>query len=140
MDSKETFDEFLKEISKIVNECERREEDANFKVCESLVKKINTLENALSLIVVAVKAGHKSNCSLTEIEIGDLLSNLKKLKLIWINKKSEQEKVPVAADFCRYAAPKENTSTKGRPKYIIDLDYVLTLRQDSFKLKRIAVN
>ena len=85
----DAFIEFLHQISKIVNECERREKDANLIVTKSIVKKLQTMENSMGLMNIAVSSGHKSTSQLIPSEIEELLKNMKQITLYWVEKRDE---------------------------------------------------
>ena len=103
------------------------------------MKKLHTMSNALNLMIVALNSGHKSSCQLNTNEMRELLDNVNKLEEYWLQKcdcqKKSEHQFP---DFSRYAAQKQRSLGKGRPKFEINIEYFLLLRQYSFKMKNIA--
>ena len=132
------MDEFFACILNLVNECDRRFEDANLKVAAYMLSRLKSCTASMQLLENAMK---KNNCDLPFIshdKIPKTLSLMLKLINIWSKRSEYLQSNSKSAKFSRYSLTTTYNGRAGRPSYEIYVEQFKLLRIYYFKCESIA--
>ena len=138
MTTEESIDEFFTCILNLVNECNRRFEDANLKVATYMLSRLKSCTASLQLLENAMK---NNNCDLPFIshdKITKTLSLMLKLINIWSKHSEYLQSNSKSPKFSRYNLTTTDNDRARRPSYEIDVEQVKLLRGYYFKWESIA--
>ena len=128
MTTEESIDEFFTCILNLVNECNRRFEDANLKVATYMLSRLKSCTVSLQLLENAMK---NNNCHLSFIshyKITKALSLMLKLMNIWSKHSEYLQSNSKSPKFSRYNLTRTHNGRIGRPSYETDVEQVKLLR------------
>ena len=138
MTKEEIMDKFFTCILNLVNECEKRFEDANLKVATYKLSRLKSCTASLQLLENAMK---NNNCHLSFIshyKITKALSLMHKLMNIWSKHSEYLHSNSKSPKFSRYNLTTIHNGRAQRPSYEIDVEQVKLLRGYYFKWESIA--
>ena len=135
-----SFDEFLTQLLRLVNESDRRYEDATSKVCNYMIKRISSALTSVKMLLSYSSQEMLSNFSskLDKSKLEQLSRKISDLKIIWIQKYETVADDSEEPDFNRYKPSVVHTGKPGRPSLHIDMEAVLALKGYSFSWKMIS--
>ena len=143
MIKEESMDECFACVLNLVNECDRRFEDANSKVVPYMLSRLKSCTTSLQLLENTIK---NNNCDLSFVSHDKITKTLLlMLKLInalniWSKHSEYLQSNSKSPKFSRYNLTTTHNGRAGRPSYEIDVEQVKLLRGDYFKLESIAKN
>ena len=138
MTKEESMDEFFACESNLVNECDRRFEDANLKVATYMFSRLKSCTASLQLLENLME---NNNCDLSFISHGKItktLSLMLKLTNVWSKHSECLQSNSKSPKFSRYNLITTHYGRAGRPSYEIDVEQVKLLRAYYFKWESIA--
>ena len=138
MTKEENMDEFFACELNLVNDCDRRFEDANLKVATYMLCRLKSCTASLQLLENVVK---NNNCDLSFVSHDKIikpLSLMLKLMNIWSIHSEYLQSNSKSPKFSRYNLTATHNSRTGRPSYEIDVEQVKLSKGYYFKWESIA--
>ena len=133
----EGIDDFFKHISHLMDESDRRYNDANAKVAKYMVSRMKSCRTAVRLLC-SMNPSMKTNFDMNKLnKLSDIEFHIEKLIELW------QEKSKVDRNNDHEISSKLKltpvcTGRPGRPKFVIDENLVKDLRSFHFNLQTIS--
>ena len=128
MTKEESTDDFFACVLNLVNECDRKFEDANLKVATYMLCKLKSCTASLQLLENAMR---NNNCDLSFVshdKITKTLSLMLKLINIWSKDSKYLQSNSKSPKFLRYNLTTTHNGRTGRPSYEIDIEQNKLLR------------
>ena len=138
MTKEESMDEFFTCMLNLVNECDRRFEDANLKVAKYMLSRLKSCTASLQLLENVIE---NNNCDLSFISHDKrrkTLSLVLKLTNVWFKHSECFQSNSKSPKFSRYNLTTTHDGRAGRPSYEIDVEQVKLLRGYYFKWESTA--
>ena len=132
MTKEESMEEFFAAVLNLVNECDRRFEDAHLKVATYLLSRLKLRPESLQLLKNAMK---NNNCGLSFVSYDKIktLSLMPILMDIWSKHSEYLQSNSKPRKFSRYNLIITQHGRAGPPSYEIDVEQVTSLRGCHFK-------
>lgn len=133
------INEFLYQINRLVDECERRSDVSGLDVIEYMVKRIKSCKICLESINIGLCLKVDELRKIEKSDITELIQQIGILEKAWLEKlHTAKEKASPNPVFERYKVKKTFTGKSGRPTFCIDLDQVFEMRGLSFTFDMIS--
>ena len=134
----ENLDKFFGHTLRLVNESDRRFNDANEKVAKNMVPRVKSAKNSLTLIKIASSVIANSFSVDRKEKLNQLESHLINLLELWESKLSATINYNISNNFSRYKAQPLRSGMVGRPSLNVDIEQVNVLRECHFNWTQIA--
>lgn len=133
-----SVDEFFSHILRLVDESDRRFNDADKKVAKYMLSRFKFASSAVQLMNTACSISKSDLPMELKKKLNRIETHIVKLRTAWEEKFNLQSQKQTKQNFSRYSATLNYCGTRGRPSVVIDVEQVYALRGYHFKWNQIA--
>ena len=137
-DVESNFQEFIRNVGRLVDECERRSEVQDISVIDYMLNRITSCHRSIQSLISAKERLTQILTGLQITDLDELQKEMNTLRLAWITKKEHFKNRELQVCFQRYTAKPVPTGTPGRPKVSINFEQIEELLSYSFNINMIS--